>query len=231
MSKERKSILLVEDDMNLGFVIQDALKREGYQVHLCRDGKEGLKYYNTNSYDLCIFDVMLPEKDGFSLAADVRKTDEQIPIIFLTAKSMTEDKIKGFKAGGDDYITKPFSNEELLLRIAAILRRTSNDGQREAKDVFEIGKFSFDRRTYLLTSGDEERKLTKKEAEVLRLLCMHKDQVLPRDLVLNMVWGDDTYFLGRSLDVFISKLRKYLKEDESVQIINVHGVGFRLQCD
>lgn len=230
--KGRKRILLVEDDMNLGFVIQDTLTQKGYKVHLCRDGKDGLKYYNTNPYDLCIFDVMLPEKDGFSLAEDIRRTDEQIPIIFLSAKSMTEDKIHGFKSGGDDYITKPFSNEELILRIEAILRRTSDqEGGREIKDVYSIGKFTFDHRTYSLNNGKEERKLTKKEAEVLRLLCMHKDQVLPRDLVLNMVWGDDTYFLGRSLDVFISKLRKYLKEDESVQIVNVHGVGFRLQCD
>ena len=218
--------------MNLGFVIQDNLTRNGFKVHLCRDGKEGLKYYNANEYDLCIFDVMLPEKDGFALAEDIRKTDDQVPIIFLTAKSMTEDKIQGFKAGGDDYVTKPFSNEELLLRIQAILKRTQGQsGAREVKDVYEIGKFIFDHRVFTLKNGKEERKLTKKEAEVLRLLCMHKDQVLPRDLVLNMVWGDDTYFLGRSLDVFISKLRKYLKDDESVQIINVHGVGFRLQCD
>jgi len=233
MTKKNKTrLLLVEDDMNLGFVIQDTLTRNGYKVHLCRDGKEGLKYYNSNEYDLCIFDVMLPEKDGFSLAEDIRKTDDQIPIIFLSAKSMTDDKIQGFKSGGDDYVTKPFSNEELILRIEAILRRTSGQpGNREMKDVYEIGKFTFDHRVFTLTNGKEERKLTKKEAEVLRLLCMHKDQVLPRDLVLNMVWGDDTYFLGRSLDVFISKLRKYLKEDESVQIMNVHGVGFRLQCD
>lgn len=226
-----KRILLVEDDMNLGFVIQDTLKHAGYQVHLCRDGKEGLKYYNTNSYDLGIFDVMLPEKDGFSLASDIRRADGNLPIIFLTAKSMTEDKIKGFKAGGDDYVTKPFSNEELLLRIEAILRRTGELSEQKEKDVFQIGRFVFDHRTFLLKDGKAERKLTKKEAGVLRLLCMHKDQVLPRDLVLNMVWGDDNYFLGRSLDVFISKLRKYLKDDESVQIINVHGVGFRLQCD
>ena len=233
MSKTEKTrILLVEDDMNLGFVIQDNLTRNGFKVHLCRDGKEGLKYYNANEYDLCIFDVMLPEKDGFALAEDIRKTDDQVPIIFLTAKSMTEDKIQGFKAGGDDYVTKPFSNEELLLHIQAILKRTQGQsGAREVKDVYEIGKFIFDHRVFTLKNGKEERKFTKKEAEVLRLLCMHKDQVLPRDLVLNMVWGDDTYFLGRSLDVFISKLRKYLKEDESVQIINVHGVGFRLQCD
>jgi len=230
--KGKKRILLVEDDMNLGFVIQDTLARKGYKVHLCRDGKDGLKYYNSNPYDLCIFDVMLPEKDGFSLAEDIRRTDEQIPIIFLSAKSMTEDRIQGFKSGGDDYITKPFSNEELILRIEAILRRTSEkEGGRDEKDIFQLGKFTFDYRRFALKIGKEERKLTKKEAEVLRLLCMHNDQVLPRDLVLNMVWGDDSYFLGRSLDVFISKLRKYLKEDESVQIVNVHGVGFRLQCD
>ncbi len=243
MIDQKATILLVEDDTNLGFVIQDALKRRGYNVHLCRDGKEGLKYFNEHAYDLCILDVMLPQKDGFSLAEDIRLTDEQIPIVFLTAKSQTEDKIAGFKAGGDDYLTKPFSHEELLLRIEAILRRTQGrDGGRRKREVFEIGAYTFDHRELTLAldvkklatpPGEAEatRKLTRKESDVLRLLCMHRDQVLPRELVLNMVWGDDTYFLGRSLDVFISRLRKYLRADPRVQIMNVHGVGFKFQVD
>lgn len=230
MSQTKATILLVEDDQNLGFVIQDALKRKGYAVHLCRDGKEGLKYFNEHAYDLCVLDVMLPQKDGFSLAEDIRLVNAQVPIVFLTAKSQTEDRIAGFKAGGDDYLTKPFSHEELVLRIEAILRRTKGTVEDpRSREVFTIGSYTFDHRNLLLKHPDEERKLTKKEADVLRLLCMHRDQVLPRELVLNMVWGDDTYFLGRSLDVFISRLRKYLKLDPSVQIMNVHGVGFKFQ--
>lgn len=229
MSDTKATILLVEDDLNLGFVIQDALKRRGYVVHLCRDGKEGLKKFNEQPYDLCVLDVMLPHKDGFSLAEDIRLVNAQVPIVFLTAKSQTEDRIAGFKAGGDDYLTKPFSHEELILRIEAILRRTAHhaDDPRD-RDRFELGNFTFDHRNLVLSHASGERKLTKKEAEVLRLFCMHQDQVLPRELVLNMVWGDDTYFLGRSLDVFISRLRKYLKADPDVAIVNVHGVGFKL---
>ncbi|MBL0128338.1 MAG: response regulator transcription factor [Flavobacteriales bacterium] len=226
---DKAAILLVEDDQNLGFVIQDALKRKGYQVHLCRDGKEGLKKFNEQPYDLCVLDVMLPGKDGFSLAEDIRLTNPLVPIVFLTAKSQTEDRIAGFKAGGDDYLTKPFSHEELILRIEAILRRTQGKGDdRRDREKFEVGDYTFDHRNLMLSHPEGERKLTKKEADVLRLLCLHADQVLPRELVLNMVWGDDTYFLGRSLDVFISRLRKYLKGDEKVQIVNVHGVGFKL---
>lgn len=229
MSSPKSTILLVEDDQNLGFVIQDALKRKGYAVHLCRDGKEGLLRFNEHVYDLCVLDVMLPQKDGFTLAEDIRSVNAQVPIVFLTAKSQAEDRIAGFKAGGDDYLTKPFSHEELILRIEAILRRTHGKGEDlRDREQFEVGAFTFDHRNLMLSHPEGERKLTKKEAAVLRLLCMHQDQVLPRELVLNMVWGDDTYFLGRSLDVFISRLRKYLKADPTVQIVNVHGVGFKL---
>lgn len=229
---EKATILLVEDDMNLGFVVQDALKRKGYTVHLVRDGKEGLKKFNEQPYDLCVLDVMLPGKDGFSLAEDIRLTNALVPIVFLTAKSQTEDRIAGFKAGGDDYLTKPFSHEELVLRVEAILRRTLGKGEDPRnRERFEVGDYTFDHRNLMLSHPTEERKLTKKEADVLRLLCLHADQVLPRELVLNMVWGDDTYFLGRSLDVFISRLRKYLKADPKVQIVNVHGVGFKLVVD
>lgn len=230
-SDAKATILLVEDDENLGFVVQDALMQHGYAVHLFRDGKEGLLHFSQNHYDLCLLDVMLPSKDGLSLAEDIRITNDQVPIIFLTAKSQAEDRIAGFKAGGDDYITKPFSIEELLLRIEAILRRTKENGQDTQRDVFKLGDFVFDDRNKTLTHPNEERRLTKKEAAVLRLLSMHQDQVLPRELVLNMVWGDDSYFLGRSLDVFISRLRKYLRHDEKVRIVNVHGVGFKMQVD
>ncbi|HQW05981.1 MAG: response regulator transcription factor [Flavobacteriales bacterium] len=232
MTENKANILLVEDDQNLGFVVQDALKRKGYAVHLCRDGKEGLRQFNEHVYDLCVLDVMLPHKDGFSLAEDIRSINAEVPIIFLTAKSQTEDRIAGFKAGGDDYLTKPFSHEELVLRIEAILRRTHGRGEdHRDRERFELGTYTFDHRNLMLSHPSEERKLTKKEADVLRLLCMHQDQVLTRELVLNMVWGDDTYFLGRSLDVFISRLRKYLKLDENVRIVNVHGVGFKLQVE
>lgn len=231
-SETKATLLLVEDDENLGLVLQDALKRHGYSVHLFRDGKEGLLHFNRNQYDLCLLDVMLPDKDGLSLAEDIRITNSQVPIIFLTAKSQAEDRIAGFRAGGDDYITKPFSVEELLLRIEAILRRTKENGQGHAdRDIFNLGDYTFDDRNKTLVHPQEERTLTKKEAAVLRLLSLHQDQVLPRELLLNMVWGDDSYFLGRSLDVFISRLRKYLRHDEHVRIVNVHGVGFKMQVD
>lgn len=226
------NLLLVEDDEHLGFVLQDSLRRHGYNVHLFRDGKEGLQHFSRNKYDLCLLDVMLPKKDGLSLAEDIRLTDNSTPIIFLTAKSHTEDRIAGFKAGGDDYITKPFSQEELLLRIEAILRRTRNKaGGDHDRNVFTLGDFVFDDQNKTLAHPAETRRLTKKEAAVLRLLSTHLDQVLPRELLLNMVWGDDSYFLGRSLDVFISRLRKYLRHDEKVRIVNVHGVGFKMQVD
>jgi len=232
MATNNIRILLVEDDTNLGFIIQDTLKANGYSVTLCQDGKAGLQSFNQRSYDLAILDVMLPKKDGFELAEDIRKTNTEIPIVFLTAKSMQEDKIRGLKVGADDYITKPFSTEEFLLRIEIILKRThklsSDDSQR---NQFTVGAFEFDSSNYLLKHPDEERKLTKKEAQIMRLLCMHKNQVLQRELVLNMVWGDDNYFVGRSLDVFITKLRKYLKLDASVAINNIHGVGFKLEVE
>ena len=225
-------ILLVEDDYNLGFVVQDQLKGEGYDVQLCTNGVDGLKKFNEEDFQLCIFDVMMPKKDGFTLARDIRKTNHTVPILFLTAKNQTEDKIEGFKAGGDDYLTKPFSTEEFLLRVKAILKRVNLVDEEEIPTQFEIGSIHFDSENYTLKypSGDEQ-KLTKKEAKILLLLVQHKNRVLPRDIVLNTVWGQDDYFVGRSLDVFITKLRKYLKPDESVSIINIHGVGFKLTTD
>ncbi len=230
--KDRLKVLLVEDDLNLGFVVQDHLKNLGYTVDLEKDGYSGFQKFYNSGYDLCILDIMLPKKDGFALAEDIRKIDEQVPILFLTAKSMTDDKIKGFKLGADDYLTKPFSFDELDLRIKAILKRAKPDDNKPAKrDEFELGQFTFDYPNLSLNHPDGDKSLTKKEAELLRMLCLHRDQVLTREMALTVVWGSDDYFLGRSMDVFITKLRKYLSKDERVKIMNVHGVGFKLIVD
>lgn len=229
---EEINILLVEDDYNLGFVIQDQLKSQGYTVHFASDGVEGLKKFNESKVHMCIFDVMMPKKDGFTLARDIRKTNQEVPILFLTAKNQTEDKIEGFKAGGDDYLTKPFSTEEFLLRVKAILKRVNLVEKEEIPSSFDLGTITFDAENYVLNyQSGEDKKLTKKEAKILLLLVQNINKVLPRDVVLNSVWGQDDYFVGRSLDVFITKLRKYLKEDEKVAINNIHGVGFKLTID
>ncbi len=229
---EEINILLVEDDYNLGFVIQDQLKSQGYTVHFASDGVEGLKKFNESKVHMCIFDVMMPKKDGFTLARDIRKTNQEVPILFLTAKNQTEDKIEGFKAGGDDYLTKPFSTEEFLLRVKAILKRVNLVEKEEIPTSFDLGTITFDAENYVLKyKNGEDKKLTKKEAKILLLLVQNINKVLPRDVVLNSVWGQDDYFVGRSLDVFITKLRKYLKEDEKVAINNIHGVGFKLTID
>lgn len=224
------NILLVEDDTNLGFLIQDTLKSEGFNVHLCLDGIEGLKKFNDKSFQLCIFDVMMPKKDGITLAKDIRKINSSIPILFLTAKSQTEDKIEGLKAGGDDYMIKPFNSEEFVLRVKALLRRSNPDLEKEEPKTYQIGSIIFDIENFkLIYKIGEDKKLTKKESKILLMLVQHKNKVLPRDVVLNAVWGQDDYFVGRSLDVFITKIRKYLKPDENVKIENIHGVGFKLE--
>lgn len=228
--KKDIAILLVEDDPGLGFVIQDTLRESGYIVHLCRDGNEGLKQFSDRTYDMCILDVMMPKKDGYELARDIRKINTEVPIVFLTAKGMTADKVEGFKSGADDYITKPFSNEEFLLRIEAILRRTTNRDSDPAPAVFEIGKYRFDADNFELSTQGHSRTLTRKEAGILKLLSERMNKVVERELITTIVWGEDGYFVGRSLDVFITKLRKYLGDDEAVSIANVHGVGFKLEC-
>lgn len=222
-------ILLVEDDTSLGFVVADQLKRDGYKVSLCIDGAEGFKRFNEEAFHLCIFDVMMPKMDGFTLAREVRKINKEVPILFLTAKSMTEDKIEGFKAGADDYLTKPFSVEELQLRVVALLKRVNINVEEEQEKVIQIGNYQFDSENYTLSCGDSERTLTRKEAHILRILTKFKNQVTPREMILNAVWGQDDYFVGRSLDVFITKLRKYFKDDERIAISNIHGVGFKLE--
>ena len=222
-------ILLVEDDTSLGFVIADQLRSDGYHVTLCSDGADGFRRFNSEEFQLCIFDVMMPKKDGFSLARDVRKINEIIPILFLTAKSMTEDKVEGFKSGGDDYLTKPFSVEELQLRVSALLKRVNIVMKTAEEAIISVGEYNFDTLNFKLTHQRFEKTLTKKEAQILKILCKFKDQVVPRDVVLNAVWGQDDYFVGRSLDVFITKLRKYFKEDEQITISNIHGIGFKLE--
>lgn len=227
MTSARK-ILLVEDDPSLGFVIKDNLSMKGYEVTLCCDGEEADRVFSPTAFHLCIFDVMLPRKDGFTLARSVRQKDKSIPILFLTAKSMTEDKLEGFRIGADDYITKPFSLEELLCRIEVFLKR-DRVSEPAGTTLFTLGQYEFDFSKLLLRHGTSEKALTQKEADVLRLLYQNRERVLKREEILRQVWGNDDYFMGRSMDVFISKLRKYLRDDNSVQIVNYHGVGFKLE--
>jgi DNA-binding response OmpR family regulator len=227
-----KRILLVEDDPNLGLLLQDYLQLKGkFDVVLCVDGDEGLKAFTKQDFDLCILDVMMPKKDGFTLGKEIRKINENVPIIFATAKAMMEDKASAYDLGGDDYITKPFRIEELLLRINALLKRVqSKDGSENSitQTNFEIGDYVFDYTTQLIHFKGQIQKLSTKEAELLKLLCLKKNLVLTREEALLSIWHDDNYFNGRSMDVFLSKLRKYLREDPKVEILNVHGKGYKL---
>jgi DNA-binding response OmpR family regulator len=226
-----KKILLVEDDPNLGLLLQDYLQLKGkFDVVLCKDGDEGLRAFTKHQYDLLILDVMMPKKDGFTLGKEIRKINAHVPIIFATAKAMIEDKTQAFNLGGDDYITKPFRIEELLLRINALLKRadfTEKKGD-ENPSQFKLGSYNFDYTSQLITRDNALQKLSTKEAELLRLLCIRKNEVLTREEALLNIWHDDNYFNGRSMDVFLSKIRKYLKDDPSVEIINVHGRGYKL---
>lgn len=222
----KKRILLVEDDESLGFVIKDNLLNKSYDVTLCADGEEGYKTFCNQAFDLCVLDVMLPKMDGFSLAEKIRNRSKITPIIFLTAKGMQEDKLEGFKIGGDDYITKPFSMEELTYRIEVFLRRSGL--ATSDSSLMHIGQYEFDLNSFLIRIGDYVQKLTRREAEILQYLHDRKDTLVKREDLLISLWGDDDYFKGRSLDVFISKLRKYLKKDGNVDIENYHGVGFKL---
>lgn len=227
------NILLVEDDQNLGNILKEYLEMKGFNILLARDGEAGFKAAKEQDYDLMILDVMLPKKDGFTLAKEIReKLACPAPIIFLTAKGEKNDKLAGFSAGADDYLTKPFSMEELLARIKAILRRTKgNTTPASTMPNFTFGNFEFDCNYQLLKNKDEEHKLSTKESELLKMLLQHQNQVLPRDKALKTIWHDSDYFTARSMDVYITKLRKYLKSDPRVQIINVHGKGYRLLVD
>lgn len=226
----KAKILLVEDDTNLGFVIADQLKSEGYHVVLCSNGQEGHIRFTEEHFHLCIFDVMMPKKDGFTLAREIRRINNETPILFLTAKSMTEDKVEGFNAGGDDYLTKPFSFDELSVRVKALLKRVNIHEETEEKAV-TLGGYVFDTENFTLKHPEFEKTLTKKEAMVLKILCKFKNQVVPRETILTAVWGQDDYFAGRSMDVFITKLRKYLSCDASISIANIHGIGFKLEVN
>jgi DNA-binding response OmpR family regulator len=223
-------ILLVEDDESLGFVIQDNLDQAGFTVDLQKDGKKGINAFNTNAYDIGVFDVMLPEIDGFTMAETIRKGNPDFPIIFLTAKSLNEDRIKGLKLGADDYISKPFNMEELILRIEAILKRTGKKVV-NSNEKLKIGKYQLDAKNLKLLFEDSNQSVTHREAELLKLLIENKNQTINRETILVALWGDDDYFKGRSLDVFITRLRKYLCKDENIKLTNVHGVGFRLDCE
>jgi DNA-binding response OmpR family regulator len=223
-------ILLVEDDESLGFVIKDNLEQAGFEVDLQKNGKLALGAFQINIYDIGILDVMLPEMDGFTLSENIKKSNADFPIIFLTAKSLNEDRIKGLKLGADDYISKPFNMEELVLRIEAILKRagkkTTQNGQK-----YKLGKYEFDAKNLKLILNEKEQSLTHRESDLLMLLIENKNQTINRETILVALWGNDDYFKGRSLDVFITRLRKYLCNDNTIKLTNVHGVGFRLECD
>jgi DNA-binding response OmpR family regulator len=225
--EKKMRVILSEDDENLGSLLREYLIAKGYDTDLYPDGEAAFKGFQKNQYDLCIFDVMMPKKDGFSLAKDVRMINSEIPIIFLTAKNMKEDVIEGFRLGADDYMTKPFSMEELIFRIEAILRRTLGEGD-NTQVIFKLGRFTFDARKQTLSDATDSTKLTTKESELLRLLCVHANKVLERNYALKTIWVDDNYFNARSMDVYITKLRKHLKDEEGIEIINIHGKGYKL---
>lgn len=224
-----KKILLVEDDFNFGNVLKNYLELNDYNVTLSRDGSEGIDAFYKHKYDICLLDVMMPKKDGFTLAKEIRQQNANVPIIFLTAKSMKEDMVQGFQSGADDFITKPFDSDVLLLKIKVLLKRASESFIMNEENDFEIGKYHFDYKSRNVTLDGVSNQLSPKEAELLKMLCIHTNDIMPREKALKAIWGDDNYFTGRSMDVFITKLRKYLKEDPRVDILNIHGKGFRLQ--
>ncbi|HEV7378413.1 MAG TPA: response regulator transcription factor [Dyadobacter sp.] len=226
----KKKILYVEDDPNLAFATKDNLEQFDYEIVHAQDGLEALDIFGKEHFDICVLDVMLPKMDGFTLAENIRKADSQVPILFLTARSLVEDKIKGLQLGGDDYVTKPFSIEELRLRIDVFLRRSKADQPVTVKpDSNKVGRYVFDFQKLTLSLDGNLQTLTFREAEVLKYLADRPDQVIKRDDLLKSIWGDNDYFMGRSLDVFISRLRKYLSQDTDIKIDNIHGVGFRMR--
>ena len=229
-NKFKASILLAEDDENLGVLLLEYLRVKGYDAELFADGESAFKGFQSRMFDICILDVMMPKKDGFTLAREIRQVNNIVPIIFLTAKSQKEDIAEGFNSGADDYMTKPFSIEELLLRVEAVLRRTKG-GTDQNQDEFEIGIYRFNSTKQILMKGTIEQKLTSKESELLKFLCFNRNAILDRNFALRTIWNDDSYFNARSMDVYITKLRKYMKDDPSIQIINVRGKGFKLITD
>jgi DNA-binding response OmpR family regulator len=225
---DKMKILLAEDDNNLGVLLRNYLSAKNYDTELYINGNLALEAFNSGAFGLCILDIMMPEMDGLSLAREIRLTNPNIPVIFLTAKNQKEDIIEGFKSGADDYITKPFSMEELLYRIEAILRRTTVSGTNKKEGNYTIGEYSFDPLKQMLVNKDQTIKLTTKESELLELLCRHGNEILERNFALKTIWIDDNYFNARSMDVYITRLRKYLRKDLSVKILNIHGRGYKL---
>jgi DNA-binding response OmpR family regulator len=226
MIEKRFRILLAEDDLNLGVLLVDYLETEGFDVKLCKDGEVALKVFRGDQFDLCLLDVMMPKMDGFSLAKAIRVKDQKMPVIFITAKSLKEDKLKGYGLGADDYITKPFDEEELLWKIRAVIRRIPENTVDGSTEIVPIGAYAFDVSNQSLIHGGKTKRITEKESEVLGYLSAHRNKVIKREDLLKEVWGENDYFFGRSLDVFITKIRKYLKEDPDLSIENVFGVGF-----
>ena len=225
--EENVKIMLCEDDENLGMLLREYLQAKGFSAELFPDGEAGYRAFMKQKYDICILDVMMPKKDGFTLAQEIRQANGDVPIIFLTAKLLKEDILEGFKIGADDYITKPFSMEELVFRVEAILRRVRGKKTKESS-VYKVGNFTFDTQKQLLVIGEKQTKLTPKENELLALLCSHANEILQRDFALKTIWIDDNYFNARSMDVYITKLRKHLKDDPQIEIINIHGKGYKL---
>jgi DNA-binding response OmpR family regulator len=230
METDNKKILLVEDDQNFGAILKDYLMLNDFDVTLAKNGMEGFEKFKKDTYDLCILDVMMPYKDGYTLAKEIREKNKEVPIVFLTAKSMKEDVLKGYKVGADDYLNKPFDSEVLLMKIRAIIQRKSTDTKTDAaKFEFQVGAFHLNSKLRFLTYKDQESiKLSPKENELLKLLVLYENDLMPRELALTKIWRDDNYFTSRSMDVYIAKLRKYLKLDSNVEILNIHGEGFRL---
>jgi two-component system, OmpR family, response regulator len=226
--EQKVKLLLAEDDENLGLLLKEYLVAKGFDATLFPDGEAAFKGFMKDHFDICILDIMMPKKDGFTLARDIRMVNSEIPVIFLTAKNLKDDVIEGFKLGADDYITKPFSMEELIFRIEAILRRTSQDSQNLTQQIYKLGRYTFDTRKQTLTNGEDVVKLTTKESDLLKLLCQNANKVLERNFALKSIWIDDNYFNARSMDVYITKLRKHLKDEPTVEIINVHGKGYKL---
>jgi DNA-binding response OmpR family regulator len=230
METDNKKILLVEDDQNFGAILKDYLMLNDFDVTLAKNGMEGFEKFKKDTYDLCILDVMMPYKDGYTLAKEIREKNKEVPIVFLTAKSMKEDVLKGYKVGADDYLNKPFDSEVLLMKIRAIIQRKSTDTKTDAtKFEFQVGAFHLNSKLRFLTFKDQESiKLSPKENELLKLLVLYENDLMPRELALTKIWRDDNYFTSRSMDVYIAKLRKYIKPDANVEILNIHGEGFRL---
>ncbi len=226
MHKEKLKILLAEDDLHLGMLLVDYLETEGFEVKLCKDGELALKTFQNTAFDLCLLDVMMPKLDGFSLAKEMKIKDKKIPVIFITARSLKEDKLKGYDLGADDYVTKPFDEEELLWKIKALIRRIPENKTETPTEISSIGKYTFDFNNQSLSINNKTKRITEKESDILNYLSKHRNKVIKREEMLKDLWGQNDYFFGRSLDVFITKMRKYLKEDPAINIENVFGVGF-----